>query len=167
MPVIDETWFVRPEGIRTRLSAGGIIVRLGDDGRVYVALVRGEGSGVEYILPKGGVDRGETIEQAARREIEEEAGLRGLRFLARLGPLSRLSYDRRRWITTHYFLFETRQEQPEPTDPHIAYSTDWHPIDEPVPTLFWPEQQRLLEEWIPKIPSVLERRRHPLRRMHP
>jgi 8-oxo-dGTP pyrophosphatase MutT (NUDIX family) len=161
VPVIDETWFVRPEGVRTRLSAGGIIVRRDDEGRIFVALVRGEGSGKEYILPKGGVDRGESIEQAARREIEEEAGLGRLRFLARIGPLSRLSYDRRRWITTHYFLFSTDQVDTNPTDPHVPYATDWHAIDGPLPVLFWPEQQRLLEEWIPRIPEFLDRaRRH-------
>jgi len=156
--VIDDSWFVRPEGIRTRRSAGGIIVRRDAEGRIHVALVRGEGDGVGYILPKGGIDRGESIEAAARREIEEEAGLGGLRLLERLGSLSRLSFDRRRWITTHYFLFETEQEEARPTDPHVPYTTDWHPLDAPIPKLFWPEQQELLETWIPRIPSYLRPR---------
>ena len=133
------------------------MVRRDASGRIHVALVRGEGDGAGYILPKGGVDRGESIEQAARREIEEEAGLGRLRLLERLGSRARLSYDRRRWIITHYFLFETDQEEARPTDPHVPYATDWHPLDAPIPELFWPEQQHLLVEWVPRIPGILKR----------
>lgn len=145
--MIDQSWYVRPpSGVKDRTSAGGIIVRRGDGGRIYLALVRGEGSGeIAYILPKGGVDPGESIEEAARREIEEEAGFSDLRLLARLGTRERLSFDRRRWITTHYFLFETRQADPKPTDPLVPYATDWHPLDAPLPPMFWPEQRELVE----------------------
>lgn len=153
--MIDETWYTRPDGVKDRTSAGGIIVRRGGDGRIYVALVRGEGAGMDYILPKGGVDPGESIEEAARREIEEEAGLGALRLLAALGTRARLSFDRRRWITTHYFLFATEQEEARPTDPHVPYATDWHPLDAPLPPLFWPEQRALIEEWTAQIPQLL------------
>ena len=148
--VIDDSWYVRPTDrpVKARTSAGGIIVRRGGDGRVYIALVRGEGGAIpSYILPKGGVDPGESIEEAARREIEEEAGLSRLRLLESLGTRERLSYDRRRWITTHYFLFETDQIEARPTDPYVPYATDWHPLDEPLPALFWPEQTALVESW--------------------
>lgn len=146
--MIDESWYVYPEKpVKPRTSAGGIIVRRGDDGTVWLALVRGEGSiNMAYILPKGGVDPGESIEEAARREIEEEAGLSGLRLLESLGTRERLSYDKRRWITTHYFLFETDQTDARPTDPNIPYATDWVPLDQPLPPIFWPEQLALIEE---------------------
>jgi 8-oxo-dGTP pyrophosphatase MutT (NUDIX family) len=33
----------------------------------------------KWDLPKGGVDKGETLEQAALREVEEETGVQGLK----------------------------------------------------------------------------------------
>lgn len=144
---IDDSWYTRPEsGVKDRTSAGGIIVRRDADGVVWLALVRGEGAvGSSYILPKGGVDPGESIEAAARREIEEEAGFSDLTRLEFLGTRARLNYERTRWITTHYFLFETRQIDVTPTDPNYAYATDWFPLDGPLPALFWPEQRALIE----------------------
>jgi len=112
--VIDESWYVRPEGIKDRISAGGIIARRDDSGQVFLALTRGEGAvGSAYILPKGGIDPGESVEEAARREIAEEAGFSRLTLLETLGTRERLSYDRRRWITTHYFVFETDGFHPQ------------------------------------------------------
>ncbi|MES2994623.1 MAG: NUDIX domain-containing protein [Patescibacteria group bacterium] len=68
---------------RTR-SAGGIV--LGDGGTV--ALVQSRSSGF-WTFPKGHVDEGETDEQAARREILEEAGLTDLEYIDDLGEFER------------------------------------------------------------------------------
>ena len=105
--MIDESWYKRPPGVSDRTSAGGIVARI-EDGRIYVALV-GELGLTERVLPKGGVEPGESLEAAARREIEEEAGLSSLELIEELGIRARLSYDRVCWITTHYFLFVTEQ----------------------------------------------------------
>lgn len=143
---IDDSWYIRPEtGVKDRTSAGGIIIREDAEGRSWIALTRGEGAASGYILPKGGVDPGESIEEAARREIEEEAGFSDLTLIEPLGSCSRLSYDRRRWITTHYFLFTTEETDPRPTDTNYDYVTDWFPLDEDLPEMFWPEQQELVE----------------------
>jgi 8-oxo-dGTP pyrophosphatase MutT (NUDIX family) len=106
--------------------------------------VRGDGL-AGHLLPKGGVDPGETNEQAARREIEEEAGLTDLRLRDTLGSRERLNFDRNRWQTTHYFLFLTAQIDGTPTDPRHAYDVEWFPLDA-LPPMFWPEQRALLEE---------------------
>jgi 8-oxo-dGTP pyrophosphatase MutT (NUDIX family) len=97
-----------------------VVRRLPQDGAVLVALSR-LGAGGDCFLPKGGVEKGETLEQAARREIAEEAGLTDLTLLAPLGTRSRLNWNRKRWITTHYFLFCTDQEEGRPTDPRQEY----------------------------------------------
>ena len=90
--MIDESWYKRPPGVRDRTSAGGIVTRI-VDGQIYVALV-GELRLTERVLPKGGVEPGESLEEAARREIEEEAGLSSLEVIEKLGIRARLSYDR-------------------------------------------------------------------------
>lgn len=65
-------------------SAGGIV--LGDGGTV--ALVQSRASGF-WTFPKGHVDEGESDEDAARREIAEEAGLTELELLDDLGEYER------------------------------------------------------------------------------
>ena len=140
--MIDESWYKRPPGVSDRTSAGGIVARI-EDGRIYVALV-GELGLTERVLPKGGVEPGESLEEAACREIEEEAGLSSLELIEELGVRERLSYDKICWITTYYFLFVTEQVEGTPTDVEHHYELAWHPIGA-LPALFWPEQRELIE----------------------
>lgn len=60
---------------RTAYSAGGVIYRL-TASSIEVALIA-TGSGGRWGLPKGHVQRGETAEAAAEREVAEETGLSG------------------------------------------------------------------------------------------
>ena len=46
----------------------------------------------EYVLPKGHVEPGETVEQAALREVREETGYVHLRLLAPLGEALRAEF---------------------------------------------------------------------------
>jgi 8-oxo-dGTP pyrophosphatase MutT (NUDIX family) len=55
-------------------SAGGVVVRE-HEGRLEVAVIRPRGRSVT-ALPKGHIERGETSQMAAEREIFEETGLR-------------------------------------------------------------------------------------------
>ena len=140
--MIDESWYKRPPGVSDRISAGGVVARI-TDGQIYVALV-GELGFTERVLPKGGVESGESLEEAACREIEEEAGLFSLALIQKLGIRERLSYDRTCWITTHYFLFVTEQVEGTPTDIEHHYELAWYPV-EALPAIFWPEQRELIE----------------------
>ena len=54
-------------------SAGGILL----DRRGRIALVRQRDRKGRRTPPKGGIDPGETAEQAALREVHEESGMRG------------------------------------------------------------------------------------------
>lgn len=55
-----------------RIRAGAVLI---EDGKV--ALIERHRAGKHYfVFPGGGVDKGETVEQAAIREMEEETGLR-------------------------------------------------------------------------------------------
>nr|WP_044200163.1 NUDIX hydrolase [Oscillochloris trichoides] len=65
----------RPNLHRTAYSAGGVIYRMVDS-QVEVALIATERGG-RWGLPKGHVNRGETAEAAALREVAEETGLSG------------------------------------------------------------------------------------------
>lgn len=65
-------------------TAGGIV--LGDSGTI--ALVRNRKETL-WFFPKGHIEEGETDEQAARREIEEETGLTNLELIDDLGTYER------------------------------------------------------------------------------
>lgn len=56
-------------------AAGGVVHRRGPDGVVEVLLVHRPRYD-DWTFPKGKLDRGETFEDAAVREVEEEAGVR-------------------------------------------------------------------------------------------
>ncbi len=58
---------------KTQVSAGGVAYRE-TDGKVEVALIS-VGEYRRWQLPKGMVNQGETPEQAALREVREEAGI--------------------------------------------------------------------------------------------
>ena len=62
------------------LAAGGVVVR--DDGRIAV-IHRPRYD--DWSLPKGKLDPGESFEDAARREVEEETGVRA-RIVGELDP---------------------------------------------------------------------------------
>jgi 8-oxo-dGTP diphosphatase len=60
-------------------AAGGIVHRDGDGGTEVLVVHRPKYE--DWSLPKGKLDPGESLEEAALREVEEETGVR-----ARLGP---------------------------------------------------------------------------------
>lgn len=66
------------------VSSGGVVFRTLRR-RTVVALCRRWG-GRAWCLPKGGIDPGETEEEAAVREVREESGVRA-RILRRLGAI--------------------------------------------------------------------------------
>jgi ADP-ribose pyrophosphatase YjhB (NUDIX family) len=140
--MIDETWYQRPAEIPERQAAGGVVVRR-EGGRWLVVLAREKGFS-SWVLPKGGVDAGEPIEAAARREIAEEVGVRSLRLLEDLGVEERLSFSKVCWSVVHYFLYETWCADCTPDDTEHHDPAAWFGIDA-LPEMLWPEQRRLVE----------------------
>jgi 8-oxo-dGTP pyrophosphatase MutT (NUDIX family) len=72
--------------VEREFSAGGVLVRT-VRGRPMLAAIRprGKPEGM-WTLPKGGIDPGESPEQAAVREVREETGVDG-RIVEKLGDV--------------------------------------------------------------------------------
>src|SRR5688572_17302149 len=98
-------------------SAGGII--LNKNGEVVIV----NQAGSSWSFPKGHVEEGETILQAALREIYEECGLSKLELVKELGSYKRnkaTKYKGRKEMKTiHMFLFKTDDEKLSPKDKTI------------------------------------------------
>ncbi|HUF09659.1 MAG TPA: NUDIX hydrolase [Rhodothermales bacterium] len=90
-------------------AAGGYILRSspakGGQGREVLLIFR---RGV-WDLPKGKLNKNESIETAALREVEEEVGAANLRVISPLGTTMHGYPEGKRYAvkTTHWFLMET------------------------------------------------------------
>ena len=80
--------------------AGGIVI--GDGGAI--AMVRSKNSN-SWLFPKGHIEDGETDEEAALREIEEETGLTHLEYIDDLGEFTRAAVGDFEERTIHMFLY--------------------------------------------------------------
>ncbi len=83
-------------------AAGGLIVREGGSGTEVAVVHRPRYD--DWSFPKGKLDRGETFEAAALREVEEETGLRGR--LVRELPSARYEDHKGRPKVVRYWLME-------------------------------------------------------------
>lgn len=109
---------------RTATSAGAVILRE-VEGQLKIALAQHALRTSSWVLPKGHVEEGETIEQAALREIYEETGLDNVQLITHLGTIMRESLKSNGDVeekTIHFFLAYApgnSQSQPPP-DPRFV-----------------------------------------------
>lgn len=158
LPKIDESWYVRPEGFGERVSAGGVVARI-EQGNILVALVE-EKDVPGYVIPKGGQDPGETIEETALREIEEESGLTEVEKIADLAVLERQSEKKVLWSINHYALYVTEQVSGTIKDTEHHMGMAWFPVDA-LPEMFWPDERRMIEQNRKRIYDLVIARQNP------
>ncbi len=114
------------------VSAGGIVVDV-VNGRAIAAVIArlNRGGKLEWCLPKGHLEAGETATQAAVREIREETGISG-RVLRSLGSIDYwFSVETKRIHKTvhHYLLEATGGELSVEGDPDAeAVEAAWVPL---------------------------------------
>jgi len=73
--------------VRREFSAGGLVYRKSSDGRLEFILIRPKGA-TSWALPKGHIEKGESVRDAAVREVREETGLE----VGNVEPLGEVSY---------------------------------------------------------------------------
>ena len=113
-------------------AAGGIVIR--ENGEWFLLLERPGRR--ELRLPKGHIEPGETREQAAVREVQEETGYAQVTILADLGSYTHTFYDylkdREVTRTESYFLMRLDSEQAYsgPQYAHENFQCKWVKRDE-------------------------------------
>jgi len=134
---------------RREVSAGGLIWRRQRDGSISVVLVRPAGRRT-WVLPKGHLEEGETVAQAATREAREESGLT----VGEIEPLGEISYvyssRERNGVTltrifkrVHFFLMEHEGGDPSAHDSEIE-EVAWLGLDEALARATHPSEQALI-----------------------
>jgi ADP-ribose pyrophosphatase YjhB (NUDIX family) len=84
---------------------GGVVFRRRGKGAEYL-LVRANSDRVEWVLPKGHVERGESARETAVREVRDETGV----WAAIRGKLERIALPLQPPITVQFFLMEALEE---------------------------------------------------------
>lgn len=104
------------------------------------------GGRLEWCLPKGHLETGESDEQAAIREIHEETGILG-EIIGRLGSVEywfAAGGQRIHKLVHHYLLRATGGELTVENDPdHEAVDAAWVPIIELPGRLSFPNERRI------------------------
>jgi len=125
-------------------SAGGIVVDRRNDPPVAAVIARLDRRGrLLWSLPKGHVEEGESTQEAAVREVEEETGIRG-RMLAELGVIDFwfVAEDRRVHKTVHHYLLERVGGELSDADIEVT-QVAWMPVDEVAERLAYADERRL------------------------
>jgi 8-oxo-dGTP pyrophosphatase MutT (NUDIX family) len=138
VPTVEET------------SAGGLVVDLLQrPPRVAVIARLNRAGKIEWCLPKGHVEAGETPEMAAVREIEEETGIRG-RILGSLGTIDywfSVAGKRVHKLVHHFLLEAVGGELTVENDPdQEAVEAAWVPLPELGALLAFPNERRIARE---------------------
>jgi 8-oxo-dGTP pyrophosphatase MutT (NUDIX family) len=128
-------------------SAGGLVLDSPEAAQARAALIgridrRGR---LLWSLPKGHVEAGETHEDAAVREVEEETGIRG-RVLAALGTIDYwfVAEDRRIHKTVHHYLLEASGGELSDEDIEVD-EVAWVPLTELRNRLAYAGERRLAD----------------------
>ncbi|MGO9953223.1 MAG: NUDIX hydrolase [Dissulfurispiraceae bacterium] len=135
---------MKPATIRYLYSSGGVIFRRLDD-HFDVALIATKNRTV-WTLPKGIIDKDESAEMAAVREIQEETGLTGS-IVERLGDKSYWFYlkdeNAKCKKTVAYFLLKHVSGETN----NFSWEVDeagWFPLDEAIEMLHYKSDKEIL-----------------------
>ena len=112
------------------VSAGIITIRKETDGRNYLLLKHANGA--HWSFPKGHLEKGETPEEAATRELEEETGLKAVKLVPGFRREISYTYERagqRILKKVVYFLgVASGDRRVELSPEHLDYT--WLPYEE-------------------------------------
>lgn len=133
-------------------SAGGLVVDADADPPVAALIGRHDRRGrLLWSLPKGHLERGETFEQAAVREVAEETGITG----SIVSPLGTIDFwfvaeGRRIHKTVHHYLLRASSGALSDADPEVS-EVAWVPLGDLTTRLAYADERGLVQ----RVPELL------------
>jgi len=125
-------------------SCGAIVFSEDRGSRMYLILHYEEG---HWDFPKGHVEKGETEEETARREIFEETGIKELQFVPGFRKSISYSFKRKGEAVPKevvFFLAKTSAKEVNISDEHTGYM--WLPCQQAEKKVTYENARLLLEE---------------------
>ena len=126
-------------------TSGGIIFRLTPDKKDIQILLIQDSKG-RWTIPKGHIEPGETAKMTARREIEEETGLKNFSVLAWLGKIH-FKYrraDKLVLMTTQIYLVQALDTHETPTGEKWMKGIQWFPFAEALDLIEYEDIEKLM-----------------------
>ena len=126
-------------------TSGGIVFRFTKDRKDIEILLIQDSKG-RWTIPKGHIEPGETAKMTARREIEEETGLRNVSVLTWLGKIH-FKYrrmDKLVLMTTQIYLVEALDAHETPIPERWMKGIAWFPFTEALNLVEYDDLEKLM-----------------------
>ena len=126
-------------------TSGGIVFRLTADKKDIEVLLIQDSKG-RWTIPKGHIEPGETAKMTARREIEEETGLRNFDVLTWLDKIH-FKYrraDKLVLMTTQIYLVQALDSREMPTGEKWMKGISWFPFAEALDLIEYEDIEKLM-----------------------
>lgn len=125
-------------------SAGAVIFRK-EGGKVYYLLLHYQSG--HWDFPKGNIEKGEKLEDTARRETKEETGIEDINFTPGLKESIKYFYRLKKkniFKIVTFFLAETKTKKVKISWEHIGYK--WLPYEEALEQLTFKNAKEILKK---------------------
>jgi len=123
------------------VSSGGVIFRVSDGGFEVALISRGR----VWCLPKGLIEKGETAEETALREVKEETGLEG-EIREKIGEINYNFFRGKRILkTVHFFLIKYVGGSIRDHD-FEADRVKWFPVPEALRVLTYVNERKIMRK---------------------
>ena len=126
-------------------TSGGIVFRLTRDQKDIEILLIQDSKG-RWTIPKGHIEPGETAKVTARREVEEETGLKNLDILTWLGKIH-FKYrraDKLVLMTTQIYLIQAMDAHEMPTGEKWMRGIKWFSFSEALDLIEYDDIEKLM-----------------------
>ena len=134
---------------RRHTSSGGVIFKAKEDGVQVILISHHNQKGkLIWCLPKGSVEKGESLQETALREVREETGVVG-RILEKIGQIQYWFYSKEEetkiFKTVHFFLLEYLQGDEKDHDSEVDEAR-WMEISQALGMLTHDSERAIMEK---------------------
>jgi 8-oxo-dGTP pyrophosphatase MutT (NUDIX family) len=132
-------------------SAGAVVFKKEDD-KIYYLLLRYQGTSHRtdkdyWDLPKGHIEKGETLEETVKREVKEETGLKDVKIVPGFKETIKYFFkweDKNILKFVTFFTAEAETDKVEISDEHIGF--EWLSYDQALSKVTFKNAKEILKK---------------------